>query len=90
MGENRGAEAMIFYITLTLLVFFGLIVWWSYLIIGALREMDGNYANFGLSWPPSEEKRTVLRRRLARRRAGKWARCLASTICYWSNREKKQ
>lgn len=80
---------MNFYIILCLLVVFGLAVWWLYLIASGLGNADDNNndtdTKSGSSGSPAEREKQALRSG----RAGKWARCLLSSICFWRNQEDR-
>lgn len=82
---------MNFYITICLLVVFGLIVWWLYLIISGQRNGndDDNDANLNSNsrLPGSSPERDSWA--IGRERAGKWARCLLSSICFWRDQENR-
>jgi len=89
--EIGGAQGMNFYITICLLVVFGLAVWWLYLIISGLEngDEDGNDANLNAnsSLPVSPAERD--NRALSCWRAGKWLRRLLSSICFWRDQENR-
>lgn len=76
---------MNFYITLSLVVVFGLAVWWLYLIVSGLRNAENNDINSDSSRSSAEIKKQAL----GSGRASKWVKFLLSSICFWRDQENR-